>query len=549
MKRRPIVPVVLCLAGVAAAVTMVRSQPQPADIILSNGKVVTVNDRFAIASAVAIRGERIVAVGGDRDVAAFAGAGTRRIDLGGRTVIPGLIDNHMHLLRAGTTWQYEVRLDGVESRKAALDLLRARARTTPRGEWIYTLGGWAIEQFADDKAPFTRAELDRAVPDHPVFLQASYYNGYLNSRAVETLRVDAPTGVVDERGMRAIAARVPTASGERLEASTRQMLRDVNRMGLTAFGSAGCEADVLPMYQRWASRGELSVRVFCITGALQPPRPPSPLRGFGEARDHYIDHVAYGESVYGPLHDPMFVAKSDPSPAALAEWRRIATGVAQARRQLHVHANLTDTIGAFLDQIDLIRKEHAIGDLRWTLAHVNQINATHLARMKDMGVHAAVHPWAIINGGINLTVFGDAAYDMPPLRTIQESGVVWGFGSDGSRANQIRPFTTLWWAVTGKMVGGAQLLRQTISREQALVAHTRSNAYLLFRERDLGSIETGKLADLAVLDRDYLTVPADQIKDITSVMTIVGGRIVHQSKESGIGNLDSGLGQVQGTSR
>jgi len=165
--------------------------------------------------------------------------------------------------------------------------------------------------------------------------------------------------------------------------------------------------------------------------------------------------------------------------------------------------------------------------------------------MKAMGVHAAVHPWTIINGGINLTVFGDAAYDMPPLRTIQESGVVWGLGSDGSRANQIRPFTTLWWAVTGKMVGGMRLLRQTISREQALTAHTRSNAYLLFRERDLGSIEAGKLADLAVLDRDYLTVPDDQIKDITSVMTIVGGQI----KESGIGNQESGSGQVQGISR
>ncbi len=164
---------VLWLAGVAAAVDVVRSQPQPADIILTNGKVVTVDDRFSIASAIAIRGERIVAVGSDRDVAAFAGAETRRIDLGGRTVIPGLIDNHMHLLRAGTTWQYEVRLDGVDSRKAALDLLRARAKTTPRGEWIYTLGGWAMEQFADDKTPFTRAELDRALPDHPVFLQAS----------------------------------------------------------------------------------------------------------------------------------------------------------------------------------------------------------------------------------------------------------------------------------------------------------------------------------------------------------------------------------------
>jgi predicted amidohydrolase YtcJ len=401
-------PIVRCLAGVAALVAMVQAQPQPVDLVLSNAKVVTVDDRFSMASAIAIRGERIVAVGGDREIAALAGPGTRRIDLAGRTVIPGLNDNHMHLLRAGTTWQYEVRLDGVDSRKAALDLLRARAKTTPKGEWIYTLGGWAIEQFADDKTPFTRAELDRAVPDHPVLLQASYYRSYLNSRA-------------------------------------------------SSFGSAGCEEDVLPLYRRWASRGELNVRVFCITSALQPP-----------SGDQYIDHVAYGESVYGPLHDPMFVAKSNPTPAALAEWRRIATGVAQARRQLHVHANLTDTIGAFLDQIDLIRKEHPIADFRWTLAHVNQINATHLARMKDMRVHAAVHPWTIINGGINRTVFGDAAYDMPPLATIQKSGVVWGFGSDGSRANQIRPFTTLWWAVTGKMVGARSCYgRQSAARRRS----------------------------------------------------------------------------------
>jgi predicted amidohydrolase YtcJ len=524
VNRQPIVAVVLCLAGVAAAGVAARSQQQPADIILSNGKVLTVDDRFSIASAIAIRGERIVAVGGDRDVAAFAGSGTRRIDLAGRTVIPGLIDNHLHLLRAGTTWQYEVRLDGVDSRAVALDRLRTRAKTTPRGEWIYTLGGWAMEQFADDKTPFTRAELDRLLPDHPVLLQASYFRSYLNSRASKALGVDAPTGVVDEGGIRAIAARLPTASGERLESSTRQMLRDFNRMGLTSFGSAGCEDDVLPLYRRLAARRELDVRVFCITAALQPPR-----------GDHYIDHVAYGESVYGPLHDPMFVATSNPSPAALAEWRRIATGVAQANRQLHVHANLTDTIGAFLDQIDSIRTQHPIADLRWTLAHVNQINATHLARMKALRVHAAVHPWTVINGGINLTVFGDAAYDMPPLRTIQESGVVWGFGSDGSRANQIRPFTTLWWAVTGKMVGGARLLRQTISREQALAAHTRSNAYLLFRERDLGSIEAGKLADLAVLDRDYLTVPEEQIKDITSALTIVGGRIVHSELDRATG--------------
>jgi hypothetical protein len=143
-------------------------------------------------------------------------------------------------------------------------------------------------------------------------------------------------------------------------------------------------------------------------------------------------------------------------------------------------------------------------------------------------MYAAVHPWAVINGGINQRVFGDGAYDMAALDTIQKSGIVWGFGSDGSRANQILPFVTLGWAVTGKMVGGTKVLRQTISREDALVAHTRRNAYLVFQENNLGSIQPGKLADLVALDRDYLTVPADQIKEIKPVLTMVGGRVVYE---------------------
>jgi predicted amidohydrolase YtcJ len=195
-----------------------------------------------------------------------------------------------------------------------------------------------------------------------------------------------------------------------------------------------------------------------------------------------------------------------------------------------VHANLTATIGAFLDQIELIDREYPIRDLRWTLAHVNQIGAADLARMKKLGMQAAVHPWAVINGGINSDVFGPAALDMAPLRTLQQSGVVWGLGSDGSRANQILPFQTLSWAVTGRMVGGRVVLNesQRLSRQEALIAHTRQNASLVFQEKALGSIEPGKFADLVVLDRDYLTVPDDQIKDIVSVMTIVNGRIAYQ---------------------
>src|SRR5688572_4970430 len=523
------------LFAIAGAGGSLAQRPAP-ELILTNGKIVTVDARFSIAQAVAIADGRIAAVGTDKEIEALAARTTRRIDLQGRTVVPGLIDNHMHLLRAGTTWQREVRWDCIGYRTQALELLRERVRASQPGDWIYNLGGWTLDQFADDPHPFTRAELDKVGPANPIFVQASYYRGYANSLAMKTLGIDSASGVVEEANLRGVAGRVPVATGAALEASTRQMIRDLNRAGLTAFGSAACEPDILPLYRRWADRKELDVRVFCITG-FSPSTPEQVTDVLPRIRqlkllqgDAFINHVAYGETVYGPLHDPMFMRASSPQPDQLAQWRRVATEVARARLPLHVHANLTATIGAFLDQIELIDRDYPIRELRWTLAHVNQISAADLGRMKKLGMSAAVHPWAVINGGINRTVFGSAALDMAPLRTLQDSGVLWGLGSDGSRANQILPFQTLSWAVTGRMVGGDVVLRETqrLSREAALIAHTRQNAYLLFQEKNLGSIEVGKLADLVVLDRDYLTVPADQIGHIGSVMTVVNGRIAYE---------------------
>src|SRR5215471_13291835 len=545
----------LAIAGVLQAMTIatfMRAQQSAPDLILSNGKIVTVDERFSIAQAVAVRGDRIVAVGANADISRLSGSGTRRIDLRGRTVIPGLIDNHMHLLRAGTTWQWEVRWDGIGSRKEALDLLRARAKAVKPGEWVYNLGGWTVDQFSDDKRPFTREELDEIAPDNPVLLQASYYETYLNSRGLQALGLDGgktstntwlvrdangrPTGRIEEAGVREVAAKLPAAPAGEIEASTDAMIRELNRAGLTAFGSAGCEPELLPIYRRLADQQKLTVRVFCITGVGTGTSPDQVTRALPQIAQlkvfqgtNYIDNIFFGESVYGPLHDPMFLVKSNPRPDQLALWRQIITEIAKARLPLHVHAELEDTIDGFLDQIEAVNKEYPIKNLRWVLAHVNRLQPRHLARMRELGMYAAVNPWAVINGGINHRVFGDSAFDMAPLSTIQNSGITWGFGSDGSRANQILPFTTLWWAVTGKMVGGTKVLRQTISREDALIAHTRKNAYLVFQENNLGSIQAGKLADLLVLDRDYLTIPADQIKDIQPIMTIVGGRTVYDA--------------------
>jgi len=556
-----VVAVGMLVAG-AAAISMRSAFAQgaiTADLILSNGKIVTVDDRFTIAQAVAIKGNRIVAVGANQEMDRLAAPNARRINLRGRTVIPGLIDNHNHLLRAGTTWPLELRFDGVGTRKKAIEMIRARGKQVGPGQWVFNIGGWATAQFTDDPKPFTREELDQIAPDNPVALQESYYQVFLNSRGLKAFGIEPnapdpsdfvkgsimrdaagkPTGVIrgDIAATRPVAARLPKVPPDRLEASSLSLVKDMSRAGLTTFGVAGCNADVLDIFKRWKSQGRLDVRIFCIGGAAaaSPEQVDKSLQQIAQMKlyqgDEFIDDVVFGESVYTPLHDRMFATKSDPTPDQLAQWRRMAMGIAQAGLPLHVHAELKNTIDAFLDQIEAVNTQYPIKNLRWALAHVNQINASQLERMRRLGMYAAVHPWAVINGGIMHESFGDEAYDMPPLTTIQNSGVTWGLGTDATAANQYLPFTTLSFAVTGKMAGGARtVIRQTISREDALIAHTRKNAYFVFQEGNLGSIQPGKLADLVVLDRDYLTIPADQIKDISPVMTMVDGRVVFDAE-------------------
>jgi predicted amidohydrolase YtcJ len=543
------------LLAFASGVSVLRAQQPAPDLVLTNGKIITVDERFTIAQAVAIRGDRIVAVGSNAEIGRLAGVGTRRIDLGGRAVTPGLIDNHMHLLRAGTTWLRELRFDGVESRRQAIELVRARAKAEGPGGWVFNIGGWAHQQFADDPKPFTREELDKIAPENPVALQESYYQVFLNSRALKEFGIEPgvpdpkdfvkgsilrdaagrPTGVIrgDIAATRPVAARLPKVMPDQLEASSQALVKDMNRAGLTSFGVAGCNADVLEIFQKWKAQDRLNLRVFCIGGAAAatPEQADRSIQQIAQMKlfqgDSYIDNVFFGESVYTPLHDQMFALKSDPKPDQLVQWRRMAMAIAKAGLPLHVHAELHDTIDAFLDQIEAVNKEYPVRNLRWTLAHINQINASQIERMKALGMYAAVHPWAVINGGIMHEGFGDGAFDMPPFATLQASGIMWGLGTDATAANQYLPFTTLYFAVTGKMPGGLKVNRQTIGREDALIAHTRKNAFFVFQENNLGAIQPGKLADLVVLDRDYLTIPADQIKDIKPVMTMVGGRIVY----------------------
>jgi predicted amidohydrolase YtcJ len=285
-----------------------------------------------------------------------------------------------------------------------------------------------------------------------------------------------------------------------------------------------------------ARQGRLNKRFFCLVSVPMGNNADTVSKSLPQIADiklfqgdNWVDHFAYGEGNYGPASDNMVAVKGTQRPEDFVQWGRIAREVAKAGLPMHSHTTLENTADGFLAQIESINKEFPVRNLRWTLIHVEQLNASHLERMRNLGVNAAVQPRATIMGGIFNRIHGDRSYDMPPLRTIQESGVIWGLGTDAFEVNQYRPFTTLWFAVTGKMVGGAVVNRQTISREDALIAHTRKNAYLILQESNLGSIQPGKLADLVVLDRDYLTIPADQIKDIKPVTTMVGGRIVYEA--------------------
>ena len=161
--------------------------------------------------------------------------------------------------------------------------------------------------------------------------------------------------------------------------------------------------------------------------------------------------------------------------------------------------------------------------------HMEGVTPPQIERMKKLNMFIALNPRPVVSGGLLHRIQGDKGFAMPPMREIQDSGILWGFGTDAFEVNQFRPFQMLYFAVTGKMVGGTVVNTHTVSREAALIAHTRSNAYLFFRENDLGSIQPGRFADLAVLDKDYMTIPADQIKDIVSVLTMAGGRVVYDA--------------------
>ena len=529
---------------------------QSVDTILTNGKIVTVDDQFRTVQALAIQGDRIVATGGNDEVQKLKGPATRLIDVQGRTVIPGLIDNHAHYMRAAEYWHREVRLDGVTSRKLALDLMREKVRESKPGEWVVVLGGWSEEQFTDEARGFTRKELDEIAPDNPLALQLFYFRVYANTQALKAMGIEAstpdPANIKIDKDAQGqltgalnggasiglLRSKLGEVAREKAVENVRLLMADLNRMGITAFqdqGGTGVLPNHIKAFQLAHDSGQMTVRSFYnyyeepksaadVENLLARMPSIKPFQG-----DDWFDLTGYGETLYFPLHDALLTKSTNPSAEALQLWQRLGLGLAQNGIHLNVHAQLRGSIEGFLAAMEAINKEKPIRGLRWTFSHLDQAQPQDMERMKRLNVYAQIHSRPTIQGGLMFKVHGDLTYDMPPLRMISDSGVPWGLGSDATAVTPSNPFYTLWWAVTGKMIGGKQVLKQTITREEALIAHTRSNAPFLFQEANLGSLTPGKYADLLVLDRDYLTVPSDEIKDIKPVLTMVGGKIMSGS--------------------
>jgi predicted amidohydrolase YtcJ len=527
------------------------------DLVLVNGKIITVDDHFRVAQAVAVKGPRIVGVGSTGDMRKLAGSTTKILDLRGRTVIPGLIDNHAHFVRVAEKWHSEMRLDGVTSRAQAIRMLEERVRAAKRGEWIVALGGWSEEQFTDDPRGFPLAELDRIAPDNPVALQAIYRHTYLNSAALKAIGIDdktpnppggqiekdatgKPTGFVSGAGGVAfIAAKVPLAEKQQWLQNARNVVAYLNSVGMTTWmdaGGRGMSSEHYEPYRELASRGELNARVFWQI-VRQPGTPEEVDKVLAEIPamkpfqgTDYFDNVGYGESVYNRVNTQLLSPKANTNPEDMAQWGRITRALAQQGLYVNAHVEMEPAIDAFLALYENISKEKPIKGLRWAFSHIDQVNTSHLERMKRLGMSAQIHTRPLIQGSLMHKFHGERAWSMPPMRLVQDSGIMWGLGSDATAVTTSNPFYNLWFAVTGRMIGGKEVNRQTITREEALIAHTRNNAYIVFQESNLGSLQPGKYADLVVLDRDYLTIPADQIKDIKPVLTMVGGKVVYEAK-------------------
>jgi predicted amidohydrolase YtcJ len=519
------IPGIMIGALLAASLASPALAQPKADTLITNGKILTVDAKFSTVQALAIKDGRIVARGTGAAMKRYAGPATKIIDVRGATVIPGLIDNHFHFTRAVERWHQQARFEGVGTRKEALAILAAKAASLRPGDWIMVQGGWTPRQFADAPGGFTLEELDGVAPRNPLFVQEGYATVYANSLALKAVGLDPrdgakrpATGLVSFQPPYALYDAMPKASAAQLDRNLTDYMQELNAVGLTGVYSLGQS----PWLAARAAKGPLPVRLWetLPVFAGDPAGAARAAKTIASSKPNQFDgqYGIFGlaEVLYQPFFD--LAPRKDPWPAAIMDqYALLATAAAKAGWSVHEHVINNSAVSDLLGTLEKVNKAQPIGKLRWQLDHVYDISPANIARARKLGMGLGVHG-AAMQAGVHM-----------PLRKIADSGIVFGLGTDATIVSHYNPFVTLGWVVSGLDVGGNKVLDETLTRKEALIAHTRSNAYMFFQEKNLGSLEVGKQADLVVLDRDYMTVPAADIKRIRPTLTMVGGRIVFTS--------------------
>jgi predicted amidohydrolase YtcJ len=532
----------LCgLAGSALA--------QPADTILLNGKVITADEAFTTREAIALRDGRILATGRSAQIRKLAGKGTRVIDLGGRSVIPGLIDSHMHAIRAALSFATEVNWIGAATLEEALNRVREAARRAKPGGWLIVAGGWTEQQFKEKRRP-TQAELSEAAMGVPAYVQWFYAWAMLTQPALDALRIkddgDLPAGLKLERGadgkitgavtgssIVALFSRLPTPNFAEQVDGTRKFFRELNRLALTGVIDPGgfnmSPQAYQPLFKVWRD-GQLTARVTYSWFSQKRGKELEEFKeltqllpmGFGDAM---LRFNGIGERVTWGMYN-----NDAPTDEEKNQFYAAAKWAAERGMTLTQHWNNDASVHHLLEVLERVNREIPIAPLRWSIAHLNDASDASLARMKALGVGWAMQNAMYFEGERFMAERGaSAGRRAPPVMSAVRAGVHTGAGTDAHRVMSYNPFVALQWLLDGRTVAGAPLRWQEEipSRPEALRLYTSGSAWFDHSEERRGSLEPGKLADLAVLSKDYLKVPIAEIGGIESLLTMVSGKIVY----------------------
>ncbi|WP_225753081.1 amidohydrolase [Actinotalea sp. Marseille-Q4924] len=538
------------------------TQVADADLVLLDGRITTLSLQPGVPAevgALAVRSGRVLAAGSDDEVRQHVGPATRVVELGGRRVVPGLVDSHVHFVRAGRTWADEVRWESMASLQDALAAVAERAAQLEPGAWIRVIGGWSEDQFAERRGP-TREDLDAVAPDNPVFVQALYEYGVFNSAGIAALRLDEATiaasptpdqferdadGAWNGRGTGRMAQlswfynQLPPPPFEREVVSTGLLSREFARLGLvgaTDGGGVNSGPDVYgAVHEAWR-RGLLRTRVRMLKHATRRGTETEDFAGylrFGEPRfgDAMLRWSGIGEIILYRSHDDLG-KPADFSPEALAAAKEILLPFARRGWAVQVHVMNREFLDGLLDLFEDIHAEVPIDTLRWAVIHANAVTAGDVPRLQALGLGVLHQALLRLNGEALIAAWGaERVAGSPALRALLDAGVPVGLGSDGMRASSYNPWASLQHFITGLTVGGTPTLtgEHLLSREEALAGYSRDTAWFTSEEHERGQLTPGFLADLAVLSEDYFEVPVERMHTITSELTLLGGDVVWSS--------------------